>query len=74
MLDYSRIESGKLSLEQQPLSLLGCIESAVHMCSDTAAKKGLELVYVVDPRVPAVILGDSTHLQQILLNLVSNGE
>jgi signal transduction histidine kinase len=66
VLDYSRIESGKLSLEAQPLSILECIETTLHLCSDMALQKGLELVYIIDPKTPSCVLGDTIHLQQIL--------
>ena len=73
VLDFSRIESGKLELEQQPFLLLEAIENALHLTSDMAAQKGLELAYVIDPLCPSIILGDATHLQQVILNLISNG-
>jgi len=66
VLDFSRIESGQLVLESQSIVLLDCIESTLHLCSDMAHQKQLELVYVLDPQAPAVVLGDATHLQQIL--------
>ena len=72
ILDFSKIESQKLELEHRDLSLLDCVENAVQLCYDMAGKKGLDLTYLVDPRCPAVLVGDVTRLQQIILNLLSN--
>ena len=73
ILDFSRLESGVLTLDLQPCSLFQCVEQSVHLCSEIASNKGLELAYCVDPLIPPVLLIDSTHLQQVLLNLLSNG-
>ena len=72
ILDYSKIEAEKLSLESRDFSLLDCIENAVQLCYDMAGKKSLDLTYQVDPRCPNVVVGDVTRLQQIILNLLSN--
>ena len=72
ILDFSKIESQKLELEHRDFSLLDCVENAVQLCYDMAGKKGLDLTYLVDPRCPAVLMGDVTRLQQIILNLLSN--
>jgi CheY-like chemotaxis protein/anti-sigma regulatory factor (Ser/Thr protein kinase) len=72
VLDFSKIESGKLEFENQPLDLVKCAEDAVDLLSRRAAEKGLELVVDVHPSVPRWIFGDVTRLRQILVNLVSN--
>ncbi|MGA2746889.1 MAG: response regulator [Candidatus Sulfotelmatobacter sp.] len=72
VLDFSKIESGKLEFESQPLDLVKCAEDAVDLLSRRAAEKGLELVVDVHPSVPRWIFGDVTRLRQILVNLVSN--
>ena len=72
ILDFSKIESQKLELEHRSFSLLDCVENAVQLCYDMAGKKGLDLTYLVDPQCPAVLVGDVTRLQQIILNLLSN--
>jgi signal transduction histidine kinase/CheY-like chemotaxis protein len=72
VLDFSKIESGKLELESLPFDLVRCAEDAVDLLSRRAAEKGLELAVDVHPSVPRWIFGDATRLRQILVNLVSN--
>ncbi|MDJ0706781.1 MAG: CHASE2 domain-containing protein [Leptolyngbyaceae cyanobacterium MO_188.B28] len=72
VLDFSKIDAGKLELEQNSLDLQDCIEQTLDLVAPKASEKGLELVYLVDPSSPAVIQTDSVRLRQILLNLLSN--
>lgn len=72
ILDYSKIESGNLELEQQDYNLRECIEDVMDLFSGKAASQGLDLIYQVDPRIPTVIAGDSHRLRQILINLINN--
>ena len=72
ILDFSKIEAGKMDLENQPLDLRECIESALDLLATKAADKGLELAYLMEPDVPAAIVGDVTRLRQILINLLNN--
>jgi signal transduction histidine kinase/DNA-binding response OmpR family regulator/HPt (histidine-containing phosphotransfer) domain-containing protein len=72
ILDLSKIEAGKLDLENQVFSLHLCIEDALDLVSPRAAEKGLELVYMIDAKTPDAFIGDVTRLRQILVNLLSN--
>jgi signal transduction histidine kinase/CheY-like chemotaxis protein len=72
ILDYSKIESGNLELEQQDYNLRECIEDVMDLFSGKAASQGLDLIYQIDPRIPIVIAGDSHRLRQILINLINN--
>ncbi|MCB8978485.1 MAG: response regulator [Ardenticatenaceae bacterium] len=72
ILDFSKIESGNMILEQAPFLLTGVIEPALELLATKANQKELELVYEIEPGVPEAILGDSTRLQQILINLLGN--
>lgn len=72
ILDYSKIEEGKVGLEQQPFDLRECIESSIDLVATSASEKGIGLVSAVDDKVPKNILGDITRLRQILVNLLSN--
>ncbi|MBD1926156.1 response regulator [Trichocoleus sp. FACHB-90] len=72
ILDFSKIESKKLELEEQPFSLISCLEGVLDLLAPKAAEKGLELAYLIEPGTPNTIVGDVTRVRQILLNLVSN--
>ena len=71
ILDYSRIESGKLKLTPQPMELRPCLESALNVCTP-GADRPVSLNYVIAPEVPPLILSDAARLRQVLVNLVSN--
>lgn len=72
ILDYSKIESGKLELEEAEFELQKCIEDAVDLVAQAAHRQGLELAYRIGNGVPAYLIGDVSRLRQILLNLLSN--
>ena len=72
ILDYSKIESAKMELQYKPVELKRSIEETFDLLSPKAAEKNLRLEYYIAPEVPYYIMGDSTRLRQILLNLVSN--
>jgi signal transduction histidine kinase/DNA-binding response OmpR family regulator len=72
ILDYSKIEAGKLDLEQEPFDVRECVERALDIVAPRAAEKSVELGSLIDENVPAGIVGDSTRLRQVLLNLLSN--
>jgi signal transduction histidine kinase/CheY-like chemotaxis protein len=72
ILDFSRIEAGRLSIERVPLDLRQVIDQAGRQLRASAAAKGLDFSLVVEERVPARLLGDPLRLAQIVLNLGSN--
>lgn len=72
ILDYSKIEAGKISLEQHPFDLYSCIEDAVDLLAERAHKKEIELICDIGENVPRWVIGDSTRVRQILVNLLSN--
>src|SRR5438093_9292927 len=72
ILNFSKIESGKMELERRPLELSGCIEEALDVLAARAAEKNLDLAYSVDDSVPTHVFGDITRLRQVLVNLVGN--
>ena len=72
VLDFAKIESGKLELEFKSFNLRDCLETAVDLFAPKAVQKGLELTYFIDPEVPSTLVGDVTRLRQILINLLSN--
>ncbi|MFE4108084.1 CHASE2 domain-containing protein [Almyronema epifaneia] len=71
-LDLSKIEAGKLELEERPISLRGCMEQSLELVGSKANEKGIELAYLIESGVPEIILGDELRIRQILLNLLSN--
>lgn len=72
ILDFSKIESGKMDLEENDFELRTCIEDVLDLFANKASEKGLDLIYQIDPRVPAHIIGDYIRLRQILVNLINN--
>lgn len=72
ILDYSKIESGKMELENRPFNLHSIIEESFDLVSQQSDKKGLELMYGLAPSVPQVLIGDPTRLRQIITNLIGN--
>lgn len=72
ILDYSRVEAGKLELEIRSLKLEDLLEEVRALFATTAKDKGIQLNYKIDPSIPPYIFSDPTRLRQILVNLVSN--
>jgi signal transduction histidine kinase/CheY-like chemotaxis protein len=72
ILDFSKIESGKLELEVEPFNLRDCVENALDLVAAQAAAKNLNLAYWIDRKTPHRILGDSTRVRQVLVNLLNN--
>jgi signal transduction histidine kinase/DNA-binding response OmpR family regulator/putative methionine-R-sulfoxide reductase with GAF domain len=72
ILDFSKIDAGRLELEEHPFDLRGCVESAFDLVTEPAARKGIELAFLIDPAVPAGVNGDVTRLRQVLVNLLGN--
>jgi signal transduction histidine kinase/ActR/RegA family two-component response regulator len=72
VLDMGKIEAGALNLEQGQFSPRELVQGTLGIFHDLAAAKHLDLRATVDPRVPAVLLGDAHRLRQVLLNLVGN--
>jgi signal transduction histidine kinase/DNA-binding response OmpR family regulator/HPt (histidine-containing phosphotransfer) domain-containing protein len=72
ILDYSKIEAGKMELERIDFDLEQTIEQAVEMVTLEAHKKGLEIALDIPPDAALVIKGDPNKYRQILINLVKN--
>ncbi len=72
ILDFSRLESGKLVLNHEPFGLRECVENAVTLWAPQAHAKALELVWMVYSDVVDDVVGDETRILQILNNLVGN--
>ncbi len=72
VLDFSKIEAGKLELDLDCFSLQDTLEEAVKTVAWRAHEKGLELISSVAADVPEYVVGDSSRVRQIILNLVGN--
>ncbi len=72
ILDLSKLESGKLELEQRSFNLRTCIEEALDLLGHRASEKSIELAYIMPQSTPIAIIGDSTRLRQIIVNLIGN--
>ncbi len=72
VLDFSKLETGNMLLEDEVFNLTDSIEQTVDLVSIEAHKKGLEVVVDIDTEVPEFVSGDSNRLQQVLLNFVKN--
>ncbi|RXZ81532.1 response regulator [Paenibacillaceae bacterium] len=72
ILDYSKIESGKMELEEVPFQLSACIGETFDLFTVKTTKKQLEMTCSIDPLLPAYVEGDVTKLRQVLINLVGN--
>uniref|UniRef100_A0A832A074 Sensory/regulatory protein RpfC n=1 Tax=Desulfacinum infernum TaxID=35837 RepID=A0A832A074_9BACT len=72
ILDLSKIEAGRMELEQVDFDLRAAVESVAETLAAKAHEKGLELACLVDRDVPRYVRGDPVRLRQILMNLVGN--
>ncbi|ALO41185.1 Multi-sensor hybrid histidine kinase [Pseudoalteromonas phenolica] len=72
VLDFSKIESGKLALEEAPFSLQEVLDNVVNINIIKVQEKDLELLLDVAPDIPLNLIGDPLRLGQILINLVGN--
>lgn len=72
LLDYSKIEAGKIDLEHRPFALSGMIEDITELLAPRAEAKKIEIAAYVDERLPGYVIGDAARLRQVLLNLAGN--
>jgi len=72
VLDLSRLEAGRLELEQEALHVDSVIKSAIAPLIIPGKNKNLSIDYKISPEVPKYILGDAIRLRQIILNLCGN--
>jgi signal transduction histidine kinase/CheY-like chemotaxis protein/HPt (histidine-containing phosphotransfer) domain-containing protein len=72
ILDVSKIEAGELEIELVPCDLRDCLDEAVRLVADQAARKALPILCHVEDGVPAAVMSDAGRLRQILVNLLDN--
>ncbi len=72
VLDLSKIESGRLELEQVEFDPRQELESIVDLFSSGASEKSIHFYCFIDPALPALLIGDPLRIKQVLANLISN--
>ena len=72
ILDFSKIDAGKLELEATPFILADVVEEALRPLATQAYRKGLEMACALEPNIPSPLLGDPLRLKQMVVNLVEN--
>jgi PAS domain S-box-containing protein len=72
ILDYSKIEAGKLTIEATEVDVVSLVEGAVELVAARAREKGLSLASYIGPEVPRIVRGDPGRIRQVLLNLLTN--
>lgn len=72
VLDISKIEAGKLVVQQVDMDLHALLSSTVTMLRPLAEKKDIRLNVQIDPHTPYLLCGDDMHLRQVIINLVGN--
>ena len=72
ILDFSKVEAGRLELRPEPFALADALGAAVDPLGPRAAQKGLELAMRIAPNLPPILVGDSVRLGQVITNLAGN--
>jgi PAS domain S-box-containing protein len=72
ILSFSKLEAGKIELEQQNFELDSVISLLKTLTTPLLTNKEVKIIFEIEPSVPAILIGDSLRLGQVLLNLMSN--
>ena len=72
ILDYTKIESGRLDLDIQPFDLHQCIDQLCESYTLREQKAKVSFSYAIDPALPRYVLGDIARLRQVMMNLINN--
>ncbi len=72
ILDYSKIEVGRMEMESRSFNLRECVEEALDLFATQIRLKNLEVAYLIAPEVPVLLIGDPMRLRQVLVNLIGN--
>ena len=72
ILDLAKVDAGKMTFEKTPFKMADSLSAMLHLFETKIQEKNLELVKVLDSKIPEVLMGDPVRLHQIILNLVSN--
>lgn len=72
ILDYTKIESGRLDLDIQPFDLHRCIDELCESYMLQEFKENVSFSYAIDPALPRYVMGDIARLRQVMMNLINN--
>jgi signal transduction histidine kinase/CheY-like chemotaxis protein/PAS domain-containing protein len=72
ILDFSRMESGKMQLVPEPFDVKASLVSSLRLFEDEAANRGLRFAFSIDPALPTTLTGDDARVRQVVFNLVGN--
>ncbi|MBN1904862.1 MAG: response regulator, partial [Deltaproteobacteria bacterium] len=72
ILDYSKFEAGRFTLENIDFDLRSAMEEVNDLLSEKAKEKGLEYISNISPDVPSLLRGDPGRIRQVIINLISN--
>ena len=72
ILDFSKLEAGKVSINLAPCDLKNAVENSVNLLSARAAEKQIDLIYEYDPYFPKEFVADHNRIQQVVSNLIGN--
>ena len=72
ILDFSKVEAGRLELRPEPFALADCLGAAIDPLGPRASQKGLELAMRIAPNMPPILVGDAVRLGQVITNLTGN--
>ncbi len=72
VLDFSKIEAGRMEIRSDPFSPETVVEETIALFAELAVRKGLVLMYRIEPGVPGKVLGDAGRYRQLLSNLLGN--
>jgi signal transduction histidine kinase/ActR/RegA family two-component response regulator len=72
VLEFSRVEAGRVQLDERDFSLVECLRSATKIVQPEASAKGLTVREKIDSQIPTLFCGDATRLRHVVLNLLDN--
>ncbi|MCY9590932.1 hybrid sensor histidine kinase/response regulator [Paenibacillus chitinolyticus] len=72
ILDFTKIESGKMELDYEPFNLTVCLKETMDLFRALARERNLLLETHIEPGIPKILIGDSNRLRQVLNNLIGN--
>ncbi len=72
LLDFSRIEAGRLEIAAKPFDMNACLQNVIELLAPRAFEKQIDLAWSISGNIPALLEGDEARIRQVLLNLISN--